>query len=179
MKVLAFGASNSKNSINKKLALYAAQQLKDAEINLIDLNDFEMPIYSEDREKEAGIHNLAQAFYKEITEADMVVISFAEHNGSYTSAYKNLFDWVSRVDMKVFQNKFVLMLATSPGVSGGQNVLKAAQLSAPYFAANVIGAISLESFYENFDFELGVVTKIGFNQALAQAYNKLNNQQSK
>ncbi|TVP44062.1 MAG: NADPH-dependent FMN reductase, partial [Halomonas sp.] len=51
MKVLAFGASNSKSSINKKLAFYAAQQINDADISLIDLNDFEMPIFSEDREK--------------------------------------------------------------------------------------------------------------------------------
>ncbi|MBS3669818.1 NADPH-dependent FMN reductase [Vreelandella boliviensis] len=166
MKVLAFGASNSKNSINKKLALYAAQQINNADISLIDLNDFEMPIFSEEREKESGIPALANAFYNAIGEADVIVMSFAEHNGSYTSAYKNLFDWTSRIDMKVFQNKPVLMLSTSPGQSGAQSVLASAQASAPYFAATVIGALSLPSFFDNFDLEQGVVTNQQFNRDL-------------
>ncbi len=84
MKVLAFGASNSKSSINKKLAFYAAQQINNADISLIDLNDFEMPIFSEEREKESGIPALAHAFYNAIGEADVIVMSFAEHNGTYT-----------------------------------------------------------------------------------------------
>jgi NAD(P)H-dependent FMN reductase len=100
-------------------------------------------------------------------------MSFAEYNGSYTSAYKNLFDWTSRIDMKVFQNKPVLMLSTSPGPSGAQSVLAAAQASAPYFAANVIGAISLPSFYDNFDAEKNVVTDEPFNQSLLAAIHKL------
>ena len=172
MKVLAFGTSNSKNSINKKLTFYAAQQINNADISLIDINDFEMPIYSEDREKESGIPQLAHDFYNAIGAADSIVMSFAEYNGSYTSAYKNLFDWTSRIDMKVFQNKPVLMLSTSPGPSGAQSVLAAAQASAPYFAAKVIGAISLPSFYENFDSERSIVTNETFNQNLLSAISK-------
>ncbi|MFM2587692.1 NADPH-dependent FMN reductase [Vibrio sp. TBV020] len=169
MKVLAFGASNSKNSINQKLALYAAQQFDGADVSLIDINDFEMPIYSEDREQESGVHELAHAFYNELGSADLIVVSFAEYNGTYTSAYKNLFDWTSRVDMKVFQNKPVLMLSTSPGANGAQTVLDSAASAAPYFAANVIGTISLPNFYDNFDLDKGVVTQVEFNQALAYA----------
>ena len=173
MKVLAFGTSNSKNSINKKLAFYAAQQINNADVSLIDINDFEMPIYSENREKESGIPQLAHDFYNAIGSTDSIVMSFAEYNGSYTSAYKNLFDWASRIDTKVFQNKPVLMLSTSPGPSGAQSVLAAAQASAPYFAANVIGAISLPSFYENFDAENGIVTNETFNQHLLSCIDKL------
>lgn len=172
MKVLTFSTSNSKHSINKKLAFYATQQINNADISLIDINDFEMPIYSEDREKESGIPQLAHDFYNAIGAADSIVMSFAEYNGSYTSAYKNLFDWTSRIDMKVFQNKPVLMLSTSPGPSGAQSVLAAAQASAPYFAAKVIGAISLPSFYENFDSERSIVTNETFNQNLLSAISK-------
>ncbi|UTW01078.1 NAD(P)H-dependent oxidoreductase [Marinomonas rhizomae] len=173
MKVLTFSTSNSKNSINKKLAFYAAQQINNADVSLIDINDFEMPIYSEDREKESGIPQLAHDFYNAIGTADSIVMSFAEYNGSYTSAYKNLFDWTSRIDMKVFQNKPVIMLSTSPGPSGAQSVLAAAQASAPYFAANVINAISLPSFFDNFDANKGVVTDETFNQNLLTAISKL------
>ncbi|MEN6669550.1 NAD(P)H-dependent oxidoreductase [Psychrobacter sp. B38] len=173
MKVIAFGTSNSRNSINQKLALYAAQQISDADVTLLDIHDFEMPIFSEEREKETGIPPLAHDFYQAISEADAVVISFAEYNGSYTSAYKNLFDWASRIDMKVFQNKPIIMLSTSPGPGGAQSVLAAAQGSAPYFAGDVKGTLSLPNFFDNFDAEKGVVTDETFNQKLNEIINTL------
>jgi chromate reductase len=158
MKVLAFAATSSKNSINKQLANYAAKQIEGALVELIDLNDYEMPLFSEDREKELGHPELAKAFYQKLGEADVIVISFAEHNGSYSAAYKNLFDWTSRINTKVFQNKPVIMLATSPGPGGAATVLAAAKGSAPYFGADLKGAISVPSFYDNFDVENGRLT---------------------
>ena len=104
-KILVFGASNSKNSINKKLATYAAKQIDDAEITILDLNDFEMPIYSIDRENEAGIPDLAVQFKQHIKEADGLVISFAEHNGAYTVAFKNVMDWMSRLEGSVWEKQ--------------------------------------------------------------------------
>jgi len=158
MKVLAFAASSSTNSINQQLANYAASQIAGAQVELLDINDYEMPLFSEDREKQLGQPEQAHAFYNKIGQADILVISFAEHNGSYTAAYKNLFDWTSRIDQKVFQNKPVVLLATSPGPGGAASVLAAAEGSAPYFAADVKGTLSLPSFYDNFDLENGAIT---------------------
>ena len=118
-----------------------------------DINDYEMPLFSEDKEKELGQPELAKQFFAKLGEADAIIISLAEHNGSYTAAYKNLFDWTSRVDMKLFQNKAVVYLSTSPGPGGGASVLAAATNSAPYFAADVKGSLSIPSFYDNFDME--------------------------
>ena len=174
MRVLAIGASNSRNSINQKLANYAANLVVDAEVKLLDLNEFEMPIFSEDREKKLGSPQQAVEFFKLIGNADLIVISFAEHNGSYTAAYKNLFDWTSRIDMKVFQGKPVIMLATSPGSGGAQSVLSAAKTSAPYFGAEVLAAISLPSFYDNFDCESGKVVDSEFNAKLLNIVEALN-----
>ncbi|WP_299185798.1 NAD(P)H-dependent oxidoreductase [uncultured Psychrobacter sp.] len=173
MNVLAFGTSNSRNSINQKLARYSATQIDDANVTLLDIHDLEMPIYSEEREKESGIPQFAHDFYQAIGEADAIVISFAEYNGSYTSAYKNLFDWASRIDMKVYQDKPMIMLATSPGPSGAQSVLAAAEGSAPFFAADVKGALSLPNFFDNFDVEKGEVTDESFNQQLNEIISKL------
>ncbi|MEO0474302.1 MAG: NAD(P)H-dependent oxidoreductase, partial [Bacteroidota bacterium] len=53
--ILVFGASNSRHSINRQFASYTAAQLENVKIHLIDLNDFEMPIYGIDREKADGI----------------------------------------------------------------------------------------------------------------------------
>jgi NAD(P)H-dependent FMN reductase len=174
MKVLAFAASSSKNSINKHLASYVANQIKDAQVTLLDINDYEMPLYSEDREKELGQPEEAKAFLNKIAESDVIVISFAEHNGTYTAAYKNLFDWTSRIDQKVFQQKPVILLATSPGPGGAASVLSVAQSSAPYFAAEVKGALSVPSFYDNFDLESGVITNEQLNNQISLIVEQFN-----
>ena len=155
MKILPLAASSSSTSINKRLATYAAGLAANAEVEVLDLNDFEMPIFSEDKEKELGQPEQAKRFFQKIGEADAVVISYAEHNGSYAAAFKNVFDWTSRIDMKVYQGKPVIMLATSPGPGGAATVLAAATGSAPYFAADVKGFLSIPSFYDNFDMEKG------------------------
>ncbi|MDA0149882.1 NADPH-dependent FMN reductase [Vibrio sp. LaRot3] len=173
MKVLAFGASNNKQSINQQLAQYAAKQVPNADITMLDIDSLEMPIFSDEREKQLGQPEQAQAFYKAIGDADLVIISFAEHNGSYTAAYKNVFDWTSRINMQVFQNKPVIMLATSPGPGGASSVLAAASGSAPYFAADVKGSISLPSFFDNFDMAEQKVTNEEFNSQLLNVIETL------
>lgn len=173
MNVLAFGTSNSRNSINQKLARYAATQIDDADVTVLDIHALEMPIYSEEREKESGIPAFAHDFYQAIGEADAVVISFAEYNGSYTAAYKNLFDWASRIDMKVYQDKPMIMLATSPGAGGAQSVLASAKASAPFFAADVKGALSLPNFFDNYDEQTGKVTDDSFNAQLNEIVSTL------
>ncbi|MGR5065120.1 NADPH-dependent FMN reductase [Photobacterium sp. DNB22_13_2] len=155
MKVVAFAASNSSTSINKQLVTYAASQLEGMNVEVLDLNDFELPLFSQDKEKELGQPSLAQAFLRKVQSADALLISFAEHNGSYTAAYKNLFDWVSRIEPKVYQDKPVVLLSTSPGPGGAKNVLAAAEASMPFFGAEVKAALSVPSFYDNFDPENG------------------------
>lgn len=153
MKLLAFAASTSKKSINKQLVTYAANLLTDATADVLDLNDYELPLFSVDKEAELGKPALAQAFLDKIAASDAIVISFAEHNGSYSAAYKNLFDWCSRVNAKVFQGKPMVMLSTSPGARGGASVLAAATGSAPFFGGEVKASLSVPTFYENFDVE--------------------------
>lgn len=155
-KIIAFGASSSKNSINKQLATYAANQFENASVEVLDLNDYEMPIFSVDKEKESGIPQLAHTFYSKIGAADFLVISFAEHNGSYSAAFKNILDWTSRINAKTFQEKPAFLLATSPGARGGSSVLEIATNRFPFQGAIVKGSFSLPSFNDNFDAEQGI-----------------------
>lgn len=165
-KIIAFGGSSSKNSINKQLAIYAANLFQNVEVEILDLNNYEMPLYSVDKEKEAGIHNLAQDFYAKIGTADMIVLSLAEHNGAYSSAFKNLLDWTSRINAKTFQQKPMLLLATSPGARGGSSVLEIASKRFPFQGAEVKGTFSLPTFYENFDIVNGIINPELKNQLL-------------
>lgn len=148
--IVVLSASNSKKSINKELAVYASSFIIGVQINVLDLNNYALPIYGIDIELEQGIHPEAKKFSEDISKADAYIIALAEHNGSYSAAFKNAYDWASRVEQKVWGNKPVLLLATSPGARGGATVLEAAKASFPYMGAIVTGALVVPSFYDNF-----------------------------
>jgi chromate reductase len=171
-KLVAFAGSNSTTSINKKLVTYTANLFNDYEIEILDLNDFEMPIYSADREKKDGIHPLAIAFYNKITEADLLVVSLAEHNGNYAAAFKNILDWTSRYNNKLFQQKEMLLMATSPGARGGKSVLDIAENRFPRNGAKIIGTFSLPNFHDNFCNERGL-TNESLKSELFQTIEKI------
>ena len=165
--ITAFGASSSRQSINKKFAGFAARQIPDAEINLLDLNDFEMPIFSVDREKELGIPELAHQFKTHLKNSDGILISFAEHNGAYSTAFKNIFDWISRIESDVWYQKPMFLLATSPGARGGKTVLDIAVNKFRFMNKNTIMYFSLPLFKENFSEEAGII-----NEALAAEFQE-------
>jgi len=150
MKLLAFGASTSSTSINRQLANFAANQVADAEVTDLDLSQFSLPIYSSDEEEANGIPAYARAFKDLITSHDGIVVSLAEHNGSYAAAFKNLYDWVSRIDQSVWADKPMLLLSTSPGGRGGMTVMDAAKATFPRMGADLKASFSLPSFYDNF-----------------------------
>ena len=172
MHVVAFAASNSRSSINKQLVSYAVSKLS-VSVELLDLNDFDVPIYSIDIEKASGIPTDAQRFLEKIDQADAVVISFAEHNGTYTAAYKNLYDWMSRIKQKVFENKKIILLATSPGPGGARNVLASAIDAMPHFGADVVGAMSVPKFNQHFDQTNQVLNDSELDQQLADLMAQL------
>ena len=160
MKILAFAGSNSSTSINKKLVEYASSYFSEDEVEILDLNNYEMPIYSSDRESKGGIPQLALDFAKKIDENDFLIISFAEHNGNYTVAFKNVYDWVSRIKNRpAFGNKPMLLMATSYGPHGGSSVLNIAKGSMPYAGGNVLETFSLPVFSQNFNALTGIISE--------------------
>ncbi|MFK7858051.1 MAG: NADPH-dependent FMN reductase [Granulosicoccus sp.] len=177
-KVLVFAASNSRASINKQLVTHAAEILKEeihptVDIDILDLNDFEMPIYSIDRETTDGIPEAARQFYAAIGQADALLISYAEHNGLYTVAFKNIFDWCSRIDRNVFQDKPMVIMAASPGAGGGANVLKTALEAASYFGADIKGSLSVGRFSQTFNSDSGELADPQLASALREQLNLL------
>lgn len=159
-KIIAFAGSTSKNSINKQLVTYTTSLFEESESEVLDLNNYEMPIYSADRENENGIPQLAIDFYEKLGSADLIIVSLAEHNGAYSAAFKNIFDWVSRYNNKLFQQKPLVLMATSPGPRGGLGVLELAKDRFPRHEANLQATFSLPSFNENFNTENGFTNEV-------------------
>lgn len=157
-KIIAFAGSNSKHSINKELAVYASSLLESVEVNILDLNDFELPLFGVDLEAEIGQPDTAHKFLEEIKSSDGIIVSLAEHNGAYSAAFKNIFDWTSRIDGKLWSDKPMLLMATSTGARGGKSVLGIAKDRFPRMGANITSVFSLPSFNDNFS-EDGITDK--------------------
>jgi len=168
-KILAFAASNSSVSINGQLVTYAASLVEQADVEMIDIHDFEMPIYRHDREEAGGIPQLAHDFLARIASADALLISFAEHNGSYSAAFKNLFDWCSRAGRDVWQNKPMVLLSTSPGPGGAGRALNIAETAAPHFGGQVLASVAVPNFYQSFDSERNCLIDAALDTSLREA----------
>lgn len=155
--ILAFGASSSRESINRQLAYYAADQLSEVAVQRVDLIDFELPMYSIDRQTEEGFPEGALLFLDYIRACDGIVVSLAEHNHSYTAVFKNLLDWMSRIERKIWLEKPMWVLSTSPGGRGGANVMEAALKWFPFAGGEIVSTFSLPSFSKNFDAQVGIL----------------------
>jgi len=171
MKILAFGGSTSSTSINRLFANHTARQLPDAEVTDLDLRRLDLPIYSSDEEEANGVPEAAREFKSLIESHDAIVLSLAEHNGSYSAAFKNLYDWTSRIDTNVWADKPMLLLSTSPGGRGGATVMEAARATFPRMGAELRASFSLPSFYDHFTEEEGITDpelRKGWEAAVAE-----------
>lgn len=163
MRLVAFAASNSKRSINKLLVEHAVVRYRakfnaSIHVEFLDLNDYEMEIYSIDRESDRGVPIHAKVFLEEIRAADALFVSFAEHNGTVSAAWKNIFDWVSRIDVRVWQDKPMLILAATPGPRGGAGVLRFVSDTATHFGGNIVAEVGISHWMDAFDPHLKLLT---------------------
>lgn len=160
MKILAFAGSISTDSINHQFVTYVTTLFPDQKIEILDLNDYQMPMFSSQKEQEIGIHELAQKFADKIDESNAIFMSLAEYNSSYAGAFKNTFDWLSRVkNRKHFGEKPMFLLSTAPGPGGGKNVSAEFIKRAPFSGANIIADFALPKFKENFEAGKGIINE--------------------
>lgn len=148
--VLAIVGSNSSKSVNKQLVQYAATLFTDADVKVIDMNDVEVHLFSEDRERESGYPEKITDLIAQIAAADGVIFSSPEHNGMPPAALKNTIDWMSRAEKNFMGQRPLLMMSTSPGGKGGQNNLDRISHSIKYWGGDVKASFSLGGFYDKF-----------------------------
>lgn len=117
-KILAFAGSNSSKSINYQLVKHTVSYMSDHEVRLLNLANFPFPMYSEDYERENGYSNSLVELKNDIADADALVVSVNEHNGNPSAYFKNLLDWLSRLDRNFLDGKPILLMATSNGRRG-------------------------------------------------------------
>ena len=172
-KIIAFAGSNSKKSINKELATFVASLVNNVEVEVLDLNDFQVPVYGVDDENEYGIPEKATEFLKKIHSSDGIILSLAEHNGNFSAVFKNIYDWSSRIEQKLWKNIPMLLMATSPGGRGGTSVLSIAKSGFPHMGGNIVADFSLPSFYDNF--KEGTIVNEDLLASIKEEVNKFEN----
>ena len=125
-RILAFASSTRRESFNKKLVAIAAQGAREvgAEVTLIDLKDFPLPLFDQDLEAEQGISENGKKLKKLFIDHDGLLIASPEYNSSFPAVLKNAIDWVSRPapgepSLVAFRGKVATLMSASPGALGG------------------------------------------------------------
>jgi len=173
MTIFAFSGSNSSHSINTQLVTYASRLFQAENQEIFSMRDFDMPLFGVDLEKEIGAHPTAQKFLDLIDAAEVLVVSLPENNGVYSAAFKNTFDWASRIRKEVFGHKPTLLMATSPGQRGGKGVLELAASNLSRYGMDVRETFSLPLFNENFDKESVSIKNAALDSELAEKISKI------
>ncbi|WP_335965308.1 NAD(P)H-dependent oxidoreductase [Galbibacter sp. PAP.153] len=176
-KIIAFAGSNSSTSINYELVKYTVSLIDDFDIQLLNMTNMPFPLFSEDDEKANGYKNSLIELKDDILEADGVIISVNEHNSNPSAYFKNLIDWLSRVDRKFLADKYVFLMGTSAGKRGAIGSITVTENMLPRFGAKVENVFSLPSFNENFSIKKGIITndelKAKHKEQLGSFLNKL------
>ena len=122
-----FAGSARKTSTNKQLAALAAStaQASEADVTLIDLKDFEMPLYDGDLEAEGGFPENAKRLKQLFVDHDGFFIASPEYNSSLSPLLKNALDWISRPHTEnepplwAYSGKAAALGSVAPGALGG------------------------------------------------------------
>ena len=125
-RILAYAGSTRRKSFNKKLVQNAAQGAREAgaEVTLLDLKDFPLPLFDQDLEAEQGMPENGKKLKKLFIDHDGLLIASPEYNSSFPAVLKNAIDWVSRPapgeqSLLAFRGKVATLMSASPGALGG------------------------------------------------------------
>src|SRR6478672_11779042 len=121
-KILAFAGSFRENSYNKRVLKVAVEGARKAgaEVTVVDLRDYPMPVYNQDDQQQNGFDENALKFQRLLGEHDGFLIASPEYNGSLPGGLKNAIDWASRKSdefgmVEVFKGKVAAIMTASPG----------------------------------------------------------------
>jgi NAD(P)H-dependent FMN reductase len=139
VKLLVFGASLRRESLNAKLAALAAQVASGmgAAVDHASMRDFDTPSYDGDAEAAQGIPPGAAELKRRLEAADAFIIAAPEYNASMSGALKNTIDWVSRFRPQPFNERHGLLLSASPSLAGGNRGLWALRVPFEHLGARI------------------------------------------
>jgi len=181
VKILAFAGSTRTDSYNKKLVKIAAEGARaaGAEVTLIDLRDFPMPLYDGDLEAESGLPGPARRLKQLMIDHHGLLIATPEYNSSITGVLKNAIDWVSREEgddeppLICFRGKTAALVSASPGGFGASRSLAHVRAILDHLGAYMMPEqVSIARAHEAFD-AAGVLKDAGKQKSVMAIGSKL------
>lgn len=131
VKILAFAGSVRAQSFNRRLlgALIEGAEGAGAQVTRIELSEFPLPLFDEDRESAEGLPENARRLRALFKEHRGLLLACPEYNGSITPLLKNTLDWVSRKDgaepgSAAYKDKLAGLASASAGRWGGVRGLR-------------------------------------------------------
>ena len=139
VRVLMFGASLRKGSLNDRLAALAASvaERKGGVVDLAQMTEFDCPSYNQDVQTEDGIPAGAQRLRERLVTADAFIIASPEYNASMPGVLKNVIDWASRFRPQPFNGRQGLLMSASPSMAGGNRGLWALRVPLEHLGARL------------------------------------------
>lgn len=141
-RILAFAGSARRDSLNRKLlgATVKAVEAVGGTVTLVDLNDYELPLYHGDLEDEKGMPENALKLLELVNSHAGLLIASPEYNSQITPLLKNTIDWLSRADDNPFEGKVAAVVSASPGALGGARSLQHARHLLLHLGCHVVPA---------------------------------------
>lgn len=146
-KILAFSGSARKDSYNQRLVKIAAAgaEKAGADVTLINLADFPMPLFNQDLESASGMPAEAKTFKSLLIAHDGFLIASPEYNSAFSPLLKNAMDWASRREgdeppLLAYKGKVAAIMSASPGALGGLRGLVFLRLVLSNIGVNVLAS---------------------------------------
>ncbi len=159
--MLVFVGSNSSRSINEQLTKAVLKKLELTHI-FIDLKALDIPLFSEDLERSIKSPDGIVFLKKQIDDFEHIFITTNEHNQNLSAFFKNILDWLSRIELKFLENKKIFILSTSEGRRGALGANESLQKLVQRFGCETFETFAFPSFSENFNKETQQITNEEF-----------------
>lgn len=170
--MLVIVGSNSSTSINEQLTKAVLKEL-DLKNEFIDLKSLNIPMFSEDLEREIKSLEGILFLLEKLATHQHIFIATNEHNGTVSAFLKNIFDWLSRIQLKFLADKKVFILSTSNGKRGGLGANETLQKLVTRFGCEVFEYYAFSAFSDNFDINNQKITNETYLQELENKLNTL------
>lgn len=159
-RIALLSGSIREGSFNTKL-INAAERVAEklgAETRIVDLANYNLPLYNQDVEAATGLPEAALQLKEELGSTDAWIISSPEYNGFPTPILINALTWCSRGDdpsgpmYATFAGKSAVVLSASPGAMGGMRSLNPHRQLLNNLGVNVLAnSVAVGGAFKAFD----------------------------
>lgn len=182
LKIAIISGSIRTGRKSHNVAKYFEKYIKEnklAEAEILDLKEFNFPVFEERLMFQKNPSEKAKLFSEKIIAADAVIIVSPEYNGGYPASIKNAIDLL----VKEWYHKPVGLVSVSSGGFGGVNAMVLLQSVLIKIKAVVPVTFPVPKVEESFDEEGNAKDKEGTNKRaaafmkelmwFAEAFNKM------